>query len=154
MTNTKLVLATLTAVAGLGAGIILAPQFIHSSLAEDTITPGQGQGASRGAKFQNSETWQALQTAMDNKDFSAWQTARENMAQERQNMAQQRHQTMTDLIDSQEDFNKWIEARNLRQAGDFDGANTLLKELGFTEDNMPGMGKGRGMGRSGNCPNQ
>ena len=154
MTNTKLVLATLTAVAGLTAGVILAPQLIHSSFAEDTVIHGQGQGASRGAKFQNSETWQALQTAMDNKDFGAWQTAREQMFQERQQFAQQRHQTMSDLVDSQEDFDKWVQARDLRQAGDFDGANALLKELGFTEDTMPGMGKGRGMGHSGNCPNQ
>ena len=94
---------------------------------------------------------------MDNKDFGAWQTAREQMQQERQNLAQQRHQTMSDLIDSQEDFNQWIEARNLRQAGDFDGAKAILEKLGFSQDTMPGMGmaKGRGMGnRSGNCPNQ
>lgn len=153
--NTKLVLATLTAVAGLGAGVFLAPQLTNSALADETLSLGQAMRM--GAKVKDSAAWQSIQTAMDNQDFEAWQTAREEMRQERQNMAQQRHQTMTDLINSQEAFDKWIEARNLRKAGDLEGSKALLEELGFTDQTMPGMGGrggGRGMGgHSGNCPN-
>lgn len=130
MTNTKLLLATLTAVAGLTAGIILAPQLTRSSLAEDSPKP-HFKGRHFGAKFANSETWQNLQDAMDNLDYDAWQQARQQRQAEMQEACQNRFEHMDDLIDSQEDFEKWVQIRNLKQEGKYEEAKVLWQELGF-----------------------
>ena len=52
---------------------------------------------------------------------------------------------MADVIDSEDDFTKLVEAHSLREAGDYEGAKTIMEELGFDKgDRGPGgFGKGR-----------
>lgn len=44
---------------------------------------------------------------------------------------------MEDLIDTEEKFNTLVEAHNLREEGDFDGAHDLMESLGLKRPHKP-----------------
>jgi hypothetical protein len=60
---------------------------------------------------------QAVRTAIVNDDYAAFRTAA--------------GEGLTSKIDTQADFQKLVEANNLRKAGDRKGAHAIMKELGF-----------------------
>ncbi len=81
----------------------------------------------------------AVKAAVEANDFAAFKTATANSP-------------MAGKIDTEAEFAKLVEAHELREAGDHDGARVIMEELGLKG---PGMG-GKGMGghRGGDRPTE
>lgn len=78
----------------------------------------------------------AIHEAIANEDFAAYQAAVVNSPR-------------ADLIDSEANFQKLIEAQQLRASGDHEGAREIMSELGFEKPAGHGFGKGEGRGFGG-----
>ena len=72
-----------------------------------------------------------VQTALDNSDYSAWKEAIESRP------------NITDYI-NEDNFDKYIEMRNLMREGKTDEADAIREELGLPDGPIDGMG-GPGM---------
>jgi hypothetical protein len=82
---------------------------------------------------------EAVKAAVEANDFAAFKTATADSP-------------MASEIDTEEEFKKLVEAHNLREAGDVDGARAIMEELGLKG---PGMGsKGMGGHRGGDRPTE
>ncbi len=82
---------------------------------------------------------EAVKAAVEANDYEAFNTAIADSP-------------MASEIDSAEKFAKLVEAHNLRESGDIDGAKAIMEELGLKG---PGMGgRGFGGGRGGDRPNE
>ncbi len=79
----------------------------------------------------------AMQEALQNKDFEAWKKLMDGKGK------------ISEVIDTQEKFNKFVEAHELMLEKKFDEAKAIQEELGLSgmqgQFGM-GMGLGRGMG--------
>ncbi|MBT4277481.1 hypothetical protein HOD96_01910, partial [Candidatus Falkowbacteria bacterium] len=92
------------------------------------------------------ERHEAMTQAFENVDYNAWKEARgETKGKGR----------MMEVI-NEENFNKFVEIRQLRLDGDTEGADAIREELGLGQGKMSrgeggnrGNGEGRGMHRSG-----
>ncbi|MCK5491176.1 MAG: hypothetical protein KAI67_05015 [Candidatus Pacebacteria bacterium] len=80
------------------------------------------------------ERHEAMTQAFENVDVNAWKEARGDMGNSR----------MTEVINSDENFAKFIEMRELRLAGDIDGVNAIRADLGLGQG-MKGGEKGQGL---------
>ena len=138
MTNKKITIGAAALVA-----IIASAGFAMSTFAY------QGDPSVKGPNY-SEERHEAMLNAFENKDYNAWKEAREGVGKGR----------IMDQI-NEENFSKFAEMRELRLAGDEDGANALRAELGLGQGMMRhGHGKGqrrrdrnnenRGQNRSGN----
>ncbi len=106
-----------------------------STLAQELGLPGRhGQG---------SADKEAMQSAIENNDFSAWKTAMENRVTQKQ-------QHLSDLSGkiNEDTFNKMVTAHQLRQEGKTDEARAIMEEMGFQQGRGgKGMGMGMGLGQ-------
>ncbi len=78
---------------------------------------------------------EAIKEAVEANDFAAFQAATAD-------------RPFAENVDTAEEFAKLVEAHNLRESGDIEGAQAIMTELGFEaigEGRMPGRG-GHGMG--------
>ncbi len=73
------------------------------------------------------ERHEAMIEAFENKDYNAWKEARGDMGNGR----------MMETINNEENFAKFVKMRELRLAGDEEGASALRAELGL------GLGQGK-----------
>ena len=73
------------------------------------------------------ERHEAMKEAFENKDYDAWKKAKGDNHKGR----------MMEVINSDENFAKFIQIRELRLAGDTEGASVLRAELGL------GLGQGQ-----------
>ena len=73
------------------------------------------------------ERHEAMTEAFENKDYDAWKEAKGDNHKGR----------MMEVINNDENFAKFVQIRELRLAGDIEGANALRSELGF------GLGRGQ-----------
>jgi hypothetical protein len=64
------------------------------------------------------ESFAAVKTAIENNDYTAFTAAVADSP-------------MAEAIDSETDFTKLVEAHELREAGDHDGARAIMEELGL-----------------------
>jgi len=80
-------------------------------------------------------TRDAAHTALENNDFAAWTAAVAGTPQ-------------ADKVDATT-FSKLVEAHNLREAGDHEGARAIMEELGLEKGGKGHKGKGRGAGPRG-----
>ena len=69
---------------------------------------------------------QEMKTLMDNKDYTAW----ENLMLEKAVVMEERLNDFTAKI-NEDNFNNMLRLHELKQAGDFEGAKALEKELGL-----------------------
>ncbi len=88
-------------------------------------------GARMGNHQEMRQAHEQVETAVENGDFAAFKTATANSP-------------MAGVIDTQEEFNKLVEAHTLKEAGDKDGAKAIMDELGIKppmgmKGGMPGM---------------
>lgn len=100
-----------------------------ANLAQELGLPGRkGQGAA---------DKEAMKTAIESGDYSAWKTAMENRV-----TAKQQH--LNDLSGkiNEDTFNKMVEAYKLRQEGKTDDAKTIMEGLGLPEGRGQRMGHG------------
>lgn len=84
-------------------------------------------------KEHREEMHEAVKEALEEGDYDAFLNAVENSP-------------LADKIDSLEEFELFMEAHELREAGDRDGAREIMEELGF-EGKMHGRGHGKGQGK-------
>ena len=139
----KIILGTAGAlVIGLLAGTYLLSGLNKSSLAQDAPFMGRGQGRPEGIeRLCGNEDFAAIQTAIQNRDYTAWQELRVKYDGQRQGKGGQWDET----IDSQEKFEKFADMKQLMEEGKFEEAQAIRQELGFPVG--PGMGQGMGRGR-------
>ncbi len=103
----------------------------------------QGDPNFQGPNF-NEETHEKMLDAFENKDYDAWKEAKTNMGQGR----------MMERI-NEDNFSKFAEMRELRLAGDIEGADALRAELGLGQGQMMHGNKGgQGKGMRGNSENR
>lgn len=81
----------------------------------------------------------ALQSALEDNDYDAFLEAIENSP-------------LASVIDTEAEFNTFVEAHELMRSGDREGARELMEELGLNAMGGPGgfsngMGKRQGLGR-------
>lgn len=62
----------------------------------------------------------AVETAIENSDYETWK-----------GLMEERGGKILDIIDTEEEFDKFAEAKKLQKDGDYDAAKTILDELGF-----------------------
>ncbi|MEN9921018.1 MAG: hypothetical protein RL538_911 [Candidatus Parcubacteria bacterium] len=75
----------------------------------------------------------AIHTAVEANDFDAFKEAVAGTP-------------LADAVDTEEDFEKFVEAHALKEEGKWDEAKVILDELGVkAPERMPGMGRGHGM---------
>lgn len=86
------------------------------------------------AHEQRAEHREAVKSALDAEDYDAYLDAVADTPR-------------ADLIDSEDDFEKLVEAHELREAGDREGAKEIMEELGF--EKPAGHGHGHGGGQKG-----
>ncbi len=93
----------------------------------------------------NPETHAAMLEAFENKDFDSWKANKPNQGKGR----------MMEVVNNQEAFEKFVEIREARLAGDSEKADALRAELGLGQSNGEGRGQGmknkahRGQGQKG-----
>jgi hypothetical protein len=126
MTNNKLTIGVAALVA-----IIASAGFAASTFAY------QGDPSVQGPNV-DATTHEAMTQAFENKDYSAWKEAKPNQTKGR----------MMEVINDDATFAKFVEIRELRLAGDTEGADALRAELGLGLQN--GEHRGQGMKNSGN----
>jgi hypothetical protein len=90
---------------------------------------------------------QAIQQAIENNDYEAWRTL---MQQKQDLMAEKEFApkvNILEIIDSQEKFDKLVQAWQAMQSGDYETAKAIQEELGFPK--IPGLWglKGKGFGQ-------
>lgn len=87
-----------------------------------------------------------METVFEDLDYEGWKTL---MTEDGRTPGVLRH------IESQEDFEAFVQARELAQAGDTEAANQIREELGMGQGEMRrGNGQGNGSGsmrRDGSC---
>ena len=88
---------------------------------------------------QTAEREAEMEEIFESKDYEAWV---EIMTQDG------RKPGVLNKIDTQAEFELFVEARELALEGDTDGANKIRAELGLGQGSRNGNGQGRGMG---NC---
>ncbi len=129
MTNKKITIGAAALVA-----IIASAGFAMSTFAY------QGDPSMEGPNY-NEERHEAMLNAFENKDYNAWKEARGDHGK-------------GDQI-NEDNFSKFVEMRELRLAGDTDGADALRAELGLGQGMMRhGHGKGQGQGRGRHMSNE
>ncbi len=90
-----------------------------------------------GGGIADEETREQIHEAVENKDYEAWKTAHDSVKK------------ITEYIESQEDFDKFLEMKELYKSGDKEAAEALREELGLPEMKGKGM-HGKKGGRGGN----
>lgn len=93
-------------------------------------------------KAQREEHQQEMQQIFEDKDFTSWQGQMMERASEMEERAQQIKDNAT-----QENFDKMIQAHELMQSGDREGAREMMQKV-YGEQSfgpMNGFGPGRGM---------
>ena len=99
-------------------GKFLEAREIMEELGFDNMHKRHGK---RGGNMMNAEHRQEMEEIMENEDFEAFKA----LTPQNKEMAE-RHNNITE-----EQFNKMVEAHNLREDGDFTGAREIMEELGF-----------------------
>lgn len=109
------------------ASLVIGSTMLTANAAyQDRAAQGGGMGIGKAENV-------AIQTALNNQDFEAWKKAEANKGNQR----------VLAVIDTQEEFNRLVEAHKLMKAGKSDEAAKIFQELG-----VPFVG-GRGMMRQG-----
>ena len=103
---------------------------IKEILEEAGIDNETMQEVRKAAHEYRSEVREAVKEAIENEDFNAFREAVVDTPR-------------ADLINSEADFDKLLEAHELRAAGDREGAKEIMSELGF--EKHKGLGKKDGM---------
>jgi hypothetical protein len=106
-----------------------------------SVSAYQGDYSQKGPNT-DPERCDAIQDALDNEDFDAWQK-----------LMTERRGRVLELI-NEDNFSKFVEARRLGQSGDIEGADVLRAELGLRGSKgermnagfRRGGGEGRGQG--------
>ena len=75
----------------------------------------------------SNQDFQAVQSAIDNKDYNAWQELRQEYAGRRPGKGDK----WNEIIDSQEKFEKFADMKQLMEEGKFEEAQAIRQELGF-----------------------
>ena len=130
MTNKKITIGAAALVA-----IIASAGFAMSTFAY------QGDPNAKGPNY-NEERHEAMLNAFENKDYNAWKEARGDFGKGR----------IMDQV-NEDNFSKFVEMRELRLAGDIDGADALREDLGLGQGMMR-HGHGKGQGRRGDGNNE
>lgn len=91
---------------------------IFKELGIDFGGPRDGRGEGKG--FMGGEQNEAVETAIENSDYSAWKT-----------LMEKRGGRILEVIDTEDDFKKFVEAKNLQKNGDYEAAKEILDALGF-----------------------
>lgn len=101
-------------------------------------------GGKRSGDAQVNDNREQVQTAITNKDFTAWQTAMNTRVVEMRQQA-------TDLESkiNQDTFNKLTQAHELMQAGKTTEAKAIFEEIGMFGPMGQGHMESRGMGMKG-----
>jgi len=87
-----------------------------------------GENKSGDVKVKFQEKHQEMKAIMDNQDYDAWKALMEGKAIKMQEHLDKMKQNI-----SEENFNNLVKLHDLKQAGDFEGAKELAKDL-----DMPG----------------
>ncbi len=107
--------------AGIGAGAIML-------LATAGLTSANFGG------LMDEDTRDQLKTAEENKDYDSWKSIQDSVPE------------ITDYIDSQEDFEKFIEMNEAYKSGETETGDAIRDELGLPENFRPGQGNKNGQG--------
>ncbi len=79
------------------------------------------------------ETRQAIHDAVEDKDYDTFKTAVAGTP-------------LAEAVDTEEDFKKFVDAHELKEAGKWDEAKTILDDLGIEPpERMPSRGHGKGI---------
>ncbi len=89
----------------------------------------------------SNQDFQAVQSAIENKDYNAWVELKQKYTDQRLGKGAK----WDELIDSQKKFEKFTDMKQLMEDGKFEEVQVIRQELGFPIG--PGMGKGMGQGR-------
>ena len=111
-------------------GLILSAG-VASSYAFGDLAWGPRGALTPEARADYSANRKAAQTAIEQNNYAAWQTA----------VADQK---ISQFIDSQEKFDKLVAAHAAMQSGDLETAKALHQELGWPGSHPLGRGKGLG----------
>jgi len=103
---------------------LLAGTYLLSGLNRPSIAQGRPENIERAC---NNEDFAAIQKAIQNKDYNAWQELRQEHVGQRFGKGGQ----WDTLIDSQEKFEKFADMKQLMEDGKFEEAQTIRQELGF-----------------------
>lgn len=79
----------------------------------------RGEGVMRGERS-NGEDHEAIMVAIEAGDYVAWK-----------NLMEERGGKILEFIDTEEEFKKFAEAKNLQKSGDYEAAKEILDALGF-----------------------
>lgn len=113
-------------------GLVLTT-LVVSSMASAGETTGKFQGRNfDSARYEAmEESRQAMQTALENRDYNAWKEIIDSRPK------------ITDYV-NQDNFNQFVDMHNYRLSGDFEAADAIRTELGIPTG--LGMGDGPHMG--------
>jgi len=114
MKNNKLTVGAAALVAVIATAGIAASTFAY-----------QGDPSVQGPNY-NEETHDAMMNAFENKDYNAWKEAKPNQGNGR----------MSEVVNNQESFEKFVEMRQARLDGDTEKADALRLELGLGQGQM------------------
>jgi len=127
----KIVLGTAGAlVIGLLAGTYLLSGLNRPSIAQNSPA-FMGMGRGRPGNIQricDNQDFVAIQEAIQNKDYNAWQELR----QEHTNQRLGKGAKWDEIINSQEKFEKFADMKQLMEEGKFEEAQVIRQELGFS----------------------
>lgn len=128
--NSKLAIGAAALVAVIATAGFVAVSFAY-----------QGDPSVQGMNY-SPERHEAMTAAFDSADYSAWLEAKGNVGNGR----------MMEVV-NEENFDKFVEMRNLRLAGDSEGADAIRAELGLGQcgrmkgQNQSGVSNCRGAGK-------
>jgi hypothetical protein len=124
---------TIFVIALIGILAVFAGAFIVSAYRGDPNAVGPNYDSERHAE---------IQAALDASDYNAWVAAM---------TADGKHPKVVDKI-TEENFAKFVAARNAALSGDTQTANQLRQELGLGYGQGKHLGQMMGKGNRGNCP--
>jgi hypothetical protein len=93
-------------------------EVIFKELGVDFGGPREGRGEGKG--FMSGEQNEAVETAIENSDYSTWKK-----------LMEERGGKILEIIDTEDEFKKFAEAKNLQKSGDYEAAKEILDALGF-----------------------
>lgn len=139
----KIILGTTSAlVIGLLAGTYLLSGLNKVSLAQDRHFFGGFGRPDNVQKAYKGEDFTAIQTAIENQDYDAWQELKLKYSEDHQGKGGSQ---WDNLIDSQEKFEKFVQMKQLFEEGKYEEGMALKEELGFLKGMGHKFGKGKGM---------
>jgi len=123
-----------TTLTGTAAALVMT----GSLLAATTALAYRGDPEVRGPDY-SPERHEQMLDAFENGDYDAWKALMEESG---------RVSRVLEVI-TEENFDQFVEMRELRQAGDIEGAREIAEELGLPRGPGHGFGRGNGRGRFG-----